>query len=820
MSKRSKFVSMQNDRKYAEFVEEVINGWEASDELELRFKLRNKSFEEISAKFGVPAKITRTIAASSSAQHPAFGLERLEINLTTKEKDMMVKMMKKNFPIQSIGAKISVSSELPINEISVKLDVYRFKYRETFEFGNFKLDLTLTSTLKLEQGNGNVADVLAKWKNSVDKISASNKKTDLDHAIEVELEWDSSIGIPEKEDLMDDIFEQLDTVLGKIGISVRNDSTVYEILRELIPGAEDWRSTINKPVPLLRDSLKNLQSEQYCVTLKYDGERVIVFAYENRVFLMFAGEVRTVEVKVPFSFPIIADGEMYKDVVYVFDVLYGDGRMMTSDSFVARFALIDEIVRDLNTVGGNVKFVKKKFWFPDGVKLAQITKDALTSHSSSSDPPTDGLIFTPMNREFYNRLTYKWKEPSKNSIDFLVKHNGEKLDLYVGISLNAFRAKAGRSYYDVKTFPALVGGKSNYGPYLYDSIDMPKSGKIPEDDTIWEFTWNDGKFTPYIFRKDRTDEYLQGKGVYGNDFGVAEEVKDTMINAISVETLTSESYFVNMTKKGEQEPWQRINNTIKSKLYEEYVDTGSSIAEIAAGRGGDISRWTAKKLKFVLAMDIDGDALDQLMMRWSKLPADVKNKIEIKTLRCDVLNDCHENLIQFGAEKIDFSTVSCMFAVHYFCGSEDDFMKFVTVIKHLMGPKTKCMLTSFDGKQIHSMLREKEEVKLFNAKKEVFASVKRLYDEGAPLESFGQKISVTISTIGAPHEEYLANYDSLRRILTREGMKIISEASFSNYSDLYVQSAKRAKKGMFMFELSPDERTFVEMNRYIVFKKS
>lgn len=818
MSKRSKFISMQNDRKYAEFVDEVIEGWEASDELELRFKLKNKSFEEVSAKFGVPVKIARTIAASSSSQHPAFGLERLEVNLGDKRKEMLMKMMKKNFNIPSIGAKISVASELPLNEISVKLDVYRFKYRETFEFGNFKLDLTLTSTLKIEPGSANAGNVLTQWKDSVGKISATNKKTDLEHAIEVELEWDSQIGIPDKEDLMDDIFIQLDEILSKLGITVRNDTTVYEILRSLIPNAEDWRTLINKPVPLLRESLKNLQSEQYCVTLKYDGERVIVFGYENRLFLMFAGEVRSIELKSNFAFPIIVDGEMYKGTIYVFDVLYGDGRMMASDSFVSRFSLIDEIVGDLNKKDNTFSYAKKKFWMPDGVKLAQITKDALTSHGKN-DPPIDGLVFTPMNREYYNRLTYKWKEPSKNSIDFLVKHNGEKLDLYVGISLNIFRSKVGRSYFDVKTFPALVGGKANYGPYLYETIDKVP-GKNPEDNTIWEFTWVDGKFAPYIFRKDRTDEYLQGKGVYGNDYGVAEEVKDTMINAISVETLTSDSYFVNITKKGEQEPWQRINNTIKSKLYEEYVDTSSSIAEIAAGRGGDISRWTTKKLKFVLAMDIDGDALDQLMMRWAKLPPDVKNRIEIKTVRCDVLSDCHENLIGYGADKIDYSAVSCMFAVHYFCGSEDDFMKFVTVIKHLMGPKTKCMVTSFDGKQIHHMLKEKEEVKLFNAKKEVFASVKRLYDEGSPLENFGQKISVTISTIGAPHEEYLANYDSLRRVLTREGMKIISEASFSNYSDLYVQSAKRAKKGMFMFELSPDERTFVEMNRYIIFKKA
>lgn len=110
-----------------------------------------------------------------------------------------------------------------------------------------------------------------------------------------------------------------------------------------------------------------------------------------------------------------------------------------------------------------------------------------------------------------------------------------------------------------------------------------------------------------------------------------------------------------------------FHNRVKFDLITRHTSRGGSLLDVACGRGGDLGKWRAAGLAYVLAFDASGDSVDEARRRHS---------VSYRSVPVDFL--C---LTTFGTDEAavvsdePFDAVSCMFAMHYFWGARDVFLE-------------------------------------------------------------------------------------------------------------------------------------------------
>lgn len=478
---------------------------------------------------------------------------------------------------------------------------------------------------------------------------------------------------------------------------------------------------------------------QYAVTDKADGERYFLIIIDLRVYLIsYTLDVKFTGIELPKKLEkynnTILDGEHIfvsgnnRYIFMAFDCLYnGDNDVRSESDFIKRLGYIDNILTDCFNMSSPIaiysgdfnvskildfhdknitKFitqlkndiktekmflVRRKYFIPvlggadnEIYKYSKLLWEKYTTDQSSVSPYVlDGLVYHPLNQKYEVSVKeskyseYKWKPPTKNSIDFYItierdKETGRILTLFDNSSDDDLEDKPYRIIYlhcgrinHNKEQPVLFQEKEGrHLAYIYlkDGVMRDIEGNIIQDKTVVEFYYNNDpsispeqRWVPIRTRYDKTESVNRYGKKYGNYITVAQKVWRSIKNPFLMDDIiilsndnTTRKHIEVLSKKIDHSviksqaaedkyyqirtkiagPMKNFHNWLKSiVIYTHcnpvYEGKNVTVLDIACGRGGDIMKFYYAKVDMYVGIDIDNNGLispvDGAISRYNQL---------------------------------------------------------------------------------------------------------------------------------------------------------------------------------------------------------
>lgn len=657
----------------------------------------------------------------------------------------------------------------------------------------------------------------------------------------------------------------------------------------------------------------------YTVTEKADGERHLMFItntgrcyiINNRLAIRYMG------VKINSLVNCIFDGEYVTrdilgnevNVFAIFDAYYYNGedvrglKLVSDNKEKDRLYYMKEFVRKyaIKFDEADIKITSKDIL--SGDNIFEVAKEILNkSKNGGYMYHIDGLIFTPksygvgcdFDGDTPNNLgtwtkVLKWKPPSENTIDFLVKYQRDGygkvfnvlkdnkvyrgMELYVGYNpirwepispLEYLSGKIKRTdaYYARKFTPPDVTDEefANYSGFIEeDGNVLCGNTDAIDDNSIVEFAFKDGAWSPLRVRKDKTDAYRKnGLSNTANDYGTALNVWQSIVDPVEEEHIIGATevkkedlreyniYYSRSIRRDKfaSRPMMDFHNWIKNKQLINKVSGKKSIMDIACGKAGDLPKWVEGGYKKVLGVDVVKDnienSVDGAYARtndYYKRPADfeyvyltmdgskritdeyissIENMDDQRVSKVvfglvDKMGLKEDNLRKyhgFGNQKFD--VVSCQFALHYFFKDEESLDSFVYNVDKFIADNGYFIGTCLNGHKIKELLKDVkkggEASGVLNGR--TLWNIRKNFTRNATM-SLGEEIEIYMESIGVRLTEYVVNIDMLVKKLKKVNIHLVE---LKGFEDVYGEYEMKDK-------LSEEEKRYSFMNQFFVFEK-
>jgi len=560
----------------------------------------------------------------------------------------------------------------------------------------------------------------------------------------------------------------------------------------------------------------------------------------------------------------------------IFDYIYSNrvDKMVNLD-FEKRYNhLINLINTNKNYFRQNNIFIKKMYKLTgDPINDKKNVID-IQNYSKENNYHIDGLIFNPATKSNYNYMEcYKWKPIDHITIDFYITPNPDKFEsqlrfesyiLCSGIDSTMLKDL------NIKRIPLKLNDESilesnytiiqfspslNYNAFSYN-IDLDKnqnsnsnlkdlnlSYKIGEFRLIGKNHIDDNcnivpdkelgaeRWELIKIRNDRDVELARGT-YFGNDFRIAEITYQNYKNPLLFDDLFNyhqDNYFKKINENEDiYKNLRKYNLDVKHKILDIFIDKylnfeNKNVLDLAGGRGQDLFYFASKMFKKALFVDIDKNALTELITRKFnyKKSNQPLNNMQIYTLQAD-LNEKYKNnycnIVNILGKNEKYDLISNQFAIHYFLKSVDSFTNYINLVKNLINENGLFIFTCFDGKLIFDKLLENDRWDIYDigSNKPMSKDIGSLEPNSTKVLKYsiikkykGNKLLDTNQTISAKlpfskdeyYDEYLVNNDFVEKILNENGFTKLETNSFSNinipsklseidkqFSDLYQYS--------------------------------
>lgn len=522
----------------------------------------------------------------------------------------------------------------------------------------------------------------------------------------------------------------------------------------------------------------------------------------------------------------------------------------------------------------------------------------------------DGMIFIPKN-EYYKfgggtwDHLFKWKPPYLNTIDFLIKSVKNDLDKeikspYIEIvnRIDGTQTSIFKQYKTYKLYVTRNKGKNNSGkiikiPVLFNpygnggSIDDsyntaqifiendektyahdPISKLIEEigDDIIVEFGYDDTrevgfKWVPYRYRRDKTDLYKSGQGIFGNNEKVAMDIFKSIQLPVTEEMIMTGNvpmqsekdldqnkpyYMRENNEKRERFSYQNFHNHyIKYQLFYKTSITNGKFLDLCCGKGVDIKRIKKARYAEVVGIDVDYKNIidaQELYKKIIKAPPRAyyihgdASKLIWPTQMCALSEMSKKIMLQFIPSKYIFDTASLQFCFHYFFKNEITFRTLLQNINDNIKIGGHVIGTTFDGQRIHNdflktkndsltgIISDKKDDIMWKIDKK-YKQTKMLFKDTHPY--FGYEIDVFVKTIGVVHKEYLVNFNYFDMMMNQYGFEKVIVKPFEEFYNELVQKTEKMDLTEEEFDLdyknamkmSEDEKRFSFFSNAFIYKK-
>lgn len=450
----------------------------------------------------------------------------------TKRELKNMKMLINNIPI-----KFNLSRETTIEPKSIKDKrpiLTRIKYRTSYIFDKYNIDLTYVETID----NRNV-----KTYSFEAEIEFKNNKNVDEQSVIIPIKYILKLLKPDRFSFMDELSEQ----------SIRKDYLKF------INFSNNTRHDYiyeNKPVNF---KLENIEKFNHSITNKLNGVNFFLLFdnLKNRIYLInhstieFLGKDVTNKLKGNF----LIQGELYHDInsnkyiFYIFDTLVvnfdkviDDFHKTRLDKFYPYFNIFDEILFYTNK---RIGIQYKTFYGINGINpnnpndnhfnnLMQCLYSLSKDKNGNIDMETnDGFIFTPLDKPYINKETYKYKFPETMTIDFSVNYKETQNNNYIYNIFTYNERKQLIPFMSNKYVMKCDNNINNQGGFGINAMTYvadPQLCNQIKNNNIVEcfFDKNEKVFIPYRIRHDK---------ILPNFYRVADNVFSDIMNPITLKDL-------------------------------------------------------------------------------------------------------------------------------------------------------------------------------------------------------------------------------------------------------------------------------------------
>lgn len=241
------------------------------------------------------------------------------------------------------------------------------------------------------------------------------------------------------------------------------------------------------------------------------------------------------------------------------------------------------------------------------------------------------------------------------------------------------------------------------------------------------------------------------------------------------------------------------HNWIKRNLISKYAKNAASLLDLSCGKGGDLDKWIANRIKYVIGYDINAESVKEAQFRLNEKYLDDNMKVDFRVL------DLAQNVIPLGTFKFD--VVTSMFAFHYMFAAENTFRTILATIKNNLKIGGYFLGCLFDNQAVDNLLGgsrcyESEDGSFIMARKTT------------PTQTlFGNEIEVFMNetVLDEPTSEYLVDFPRLVEVLNNEGLSLVESSMFDKDHEIW-----KSRTGD---NLSDTEKSISFLNRTFVFKR-
>ena len=814
-----------------------------------------------------------------------IGTDNNSINSTFIEKEKIDKFDEDNYNLRfSLNNELPQNNMLNKNKnllySSNRNKVYRLKNRYSIKTddGLFVIDMT---SVKMSNGNTfKESNTLKKVPTFEIEIEYIGKNTDIDSKTiaknllshcSVILNLLQSSNILLKNTLINAIKYNYNRLVKRDHFIAASPVTIH---RENIIRSDNFKNIYGRyAVTLKADGERNFLIVHKSSNMEDNGKIFLMDISFNTIYTGYKDVEWT---------DTLIEGELINNEFYMYDILFSKGNDIRRNHLInpkqetSRLDTLNKFTKSTTRTeeASNsclIKLKEKQYRYSvrnDGTDIFQKVKE-IWDNRNFNPFNVDGLIFVPI-YEYYPlnggswTSLFKWKPPNLNTIDFLIEiikdNNGNEIknpfiDIIVrpdGLEETMIKqyktAKlyvTGRSF-DDKNSKNSKNIKKLFNPYnldelnssLYNNVKMiiedddkiyaldPITDEKVEifDDTIIEFSYDNSKWIPCRFRKDKTYKYKTGNDFFGNAERTANDifkainlpVTEEMIttgnipiyegkNNLEVKPYYTQLGYDNNTKK-ERLSYQNFHNHyikyqlfyLSSPVYLEKFAQGAhgKLLDLCCGKGVDITKIKRARYAEVIGMDIDYDGVKFAESYWrERVPTPKPKAFYVRgdaskliwPNQATAFNEADKlKTIKYIPSKYMFDTVSLQFCFHYFMKDEISFRTILQNINDNLKIGGYFIGTCFDGERIYNHLKNTDSIMGKTESGETLWKIEKKYsavklsftDKKA---NFGKKIDVLVRSIGQVHTEFLVNFNYVDAMMKEYGFSKVYIKPFEEY---------------------------------------
>jgi SAM-dependent methyltransferase len=853
-------------------------------ELEMRWKLTHNQFialyERCLADSRFAARVIECTLNSindsaSGRSEPGVRYIRSAIfknGTLEKEKYYSKKLKKEEFMRGFINYKIVVSEERSIAKFSTASNaMLRFKTRSSATCGRWRWDFTAVCSYATNEAQGMAPITRAKM--FPKGMTPENYLSMLDHstitAYELELEFmGPAPPTPADFAIAQEVFAMIDPKYDNILGQQEELKAFAEVIGIPSGHVMTHKTVLNQAKALIKSSYYNdiFPPTGFFLTVKTDGKRVLVSISGNRCRLVYGQDSRVILAGDSYKpgLRCMADGEEVNGVIQVFDCVMLQDEVVAEQPFCDR---IEHLAKICEVLGTFTPCVAKQY-YKLGADFGAVIK---REWEQKRDYPIDGLILTTPDKSYRNTINYKWKPPNKNTTDFIavecprdmlgrppyVLYPGHTLYLlFVGIREDV-RRELGLGF--IENYKRLAASLPRTGAYYqvpFTSFENPQAylyyhkAGLPEiGGKVVELLRVDNDVLGWKFEGMRPDRET------GNDFLFAEKNYFNVIDPFTIEALWSPptGYFTKDSPAMRSAP-NRLNRYGFEHLLE-LLEGIERMIDLGAGRGGDLFRFIAMKIKFALFIDNDAGALAELARRRldsvSKTrrkggdPGPTEDDIREQILSADIskiiekdnnnmtayileadLKDAatlEKKVSRFGYYAAGTDGIVCNMAFHYLCDTRASVDGILAFIAKMLRPGGKFAFVVMDGAAVFDKLARFSTGQTWEMHEGAVLkyAIRKDYS-GTKLADVGQNISVLLPFVdtaagSAPElrAEPLCNVGFVIKRAEKMGLKCVYNESVSTF----LPSFRTAMTGLFE-KLTEDDKEYIALHRAVCLAKA
>lgn len=458
-------------------------------------------------------------------------------------------------------------------------------------------------------------------------------------------------------------------------------------------------------------------SDEFWLTLKYDGVRRMMFITDMGIYLIQRDSLFKIGDKSEFTKQYantLIDGEFMtsNQTYHMFDILFYKTYDVTHKPLETRLKYLNEMNVSISREKLDIPIYIKEYFRGTTTEAAKLALEQF----HQNDMPYDGIIFQSTG-PYFNKNSYKWKPSELLTIDFMV-HDG-KLWSFGGENLVEFTAEG----YEPK-------------PFTLTEFDGKNT-----DGQIIEFKWNGQEFVPMRYREDRQNP---------NGLHIARKVWDKIQNPISERTISGEDLLM----------IRKFNQDEKMKLLKKYIKGGTNLVDIGSGQGADLYKWNSLGLNKVWIIDPDTEILKTLKDRLSKM--DIKYQLDILNMGAE-----ETKKIKQAIEDNSFNIAS-FYSLTFFFKNKSIYKKLFDTLN----------LLSKDGLFIGAVMDGEATMKLLDNRGQFDNGLFSIKAKNVKLGEFGQELHINIEdpdSMIKDLDEYLFDFDTFKQDLLKNKFVLLED---------------------------------------------